>query len=303
MEPLLLDEPYSVRRPQGGGRGRDGGNVCGSGGEGDGGDARNSASAAAATPLPSVAALEAYRRQWWGPAAGGGASTAKAGGAGGARHMLALKGRPPSGAGPADFGPGHVPGLLPQPPPGAPAVPNLPPQTGLGRALPPPRLHARSCVPPPFPEPLGPPDDPGGSGGCGPAALEAARRDAERLSCPGALAPELVYDALLAPPPPEATQEAPGAEPEANGFEGGGGVPLSSAAAAAAAASSAWAYAPGLDAWRPPASPSDPTLVFESRFEGGNLRRALRVRPFEYDLVLQPDVNTRGHTQWWGVAS
>jgi hypothetical protein len=25
----------------------------------------------------------------------------------------------------------------------------------------------------------------------------------------------------------------------------------------------------------------------------------LQVYPFEYDLVLQPDINTRGHTQWY----
>lgn len=39
--------------------------------------------------------------------------------------------------------------------------------------------------------------------------------------------------------------------------------------------------------------------MFESRFESGNLRRAIQVYPFEYDLVLHPDVNTRGHTQWF----
>jgi hypothetical protein len=25
----------------------------------------------------------------------------------------------------------------------------------------------------------------------------------------------------------------------------------------------------------------------------------LQVYPYEYDLVLQPDINTRGHTQWY----
>lgn len=28
----------------------------------------------------------------------------------------------------------------------------------------------------------------------------------------------------------------------------------------------------------------------------------LQVQPFEYDLVLQPDLNTRGHTQWYFFA-
>ncbi|KAJ1469575.1 hypothetical protein T484DRAFT_1851171 [Baffinella frigidus] len=45
-------------------------------------------------------------------------------------------------------------------------------------------------------------------------------------------------------------------------------------------------------------SPDDDTLVFESRFESGNLRRAIQIYPDEYDLILRPDINTRGHTQW-----
>lgn len=28
----------------------------------------------------------------------------------------------------------------------------------------------------------------------------------------------------------------------------------------------------------------------------------MQVAPFEYDLVLQPDINTRGHTQWFFFA-
>ena len=45
-------------------------------------------------------------------------------------------------------------------------------------------------------------------------------------------------------------------------------------------------------------------LLFESRFESGNLRRAVQVSEYEYDLILRPDANTRGHTQWFyfGVA-
>jgi hypothetical protein len=30
----------------------------------------------------------------------------------------------------------------------------------------------------------------------------------------------------------------------------------------------------------------DSTLIFESRFESGNLRKALKVGPYEYDLFL-----------------
>jgi len=37
-------------------------------------------------------------------------------------------------------------------------------------------------------------------------------------------------------------------------------------------------------------------LVFDSRFESGNLRRASKVNNVEYNLWLDNDLNTRGHT-------
>jgi hypothetical protein len=40
-------------------------------------------------------------------------------------------------------------------------------------------------------------------------------------------------------------------------------------------------------------------LLFESRFESGNLRRAIHVCSNEYDLLLNWDHGTRGHTQWF----
>lgn len=40
-------------------------------------------------------------------------------------------------------------------------------------------------------------------------------------------------------------------------------------------------------------------LNFESRFESGNLRKAIQVRDYEYDLVLNPDINCRHHHQWF----
>ena len=43
----------------------------------------------------------------------------------------------------------------------------------------------------------------------------------------------------------------------------------------------------------------DETLVFESRFESGNLLAAVKISDSEYDLVLQNDINTNGHTQWY----
>ena len=48
-----------------------------------------------------------------------------------------------------------------------------------------------------------------------------------------------------------------------------------------------------------PQSPEDKTLIFESRFETGNLLAAMKVSDHEYDLVLQNDINTNGHTQWY----
>lgn len=45
--------------------------------------------------------------------------------------------------------------------------------------------------------------------------------------------------------------------------------------------------------------PDDTTLVFESRFESGNLAAALKAKENDYLLLLQNDVNTSGHTQWF----
>ncbi|GAB5372866.1 hypothetical protein AAMO2058_001701100 [Amorphochlora amoebiformis] len=42
-----------------------------------------------------------------------------------------------------------------------------------------------------------------------------------------------------------------------------------------------------------------PMLAFGSRFESGNLRRAIRIGPTEYNLILSPDSNTNGFTQWF----
>jgi hypothetical protein len=44
---------------------------------------------------------------------------------------------------------------------------------------------------------------------------------------------------------------------------------------------------------------NDATLVFESRFESGNLAMAAKVSDSEYNLLLQNDVNSQGHTQWF----
>lgn len=40
-------------------------------------------------------------------------------------------------------------------------------------------------------------------------------------------------------------------------------------------------------------------LIFDSRFESGNLRKASKVNNVEYNLWLENDLNTKGHTQWF----
>ena len=45
--------------------------------------------------------------------------------------------------------------------------------------------------------------------------------------------------------------------------------------------------------------PLDKTLVFESRFESGNLRKAMKVDEFEYELYLKNDYGTCSFTQWF----
>ncbi|KAM9278192.1 cytosolic carboxypeptidase 2 [Morus bassanus] len=45
--------------------------------------------------------------------------------------------------------------------------------------------------------------------------------------------------------------------------------------------------------------PQDTTLQFESRFESGNLQKAVKVGPYEYVLTLRPDLYTAKHTQWF----
>ncbi|NXD76621.1 CBPC4 carboxypeptidase, partial [Halcyon senegalensis] len=47
-------------------------------------------------------------------------------------------------------------------------------------------------------------------------------------------------------------------------------------------------------------SPGAPgCLTFFSSFESGNLRKAIQVREFEYDLIMNADVNSNQHHQWF----
>ncbi|XP_026474608.1 cytosolic carboxypeptidase 1-like [Ctenocephalides felis] len=41
------------------------------------------------------------------------------------------------------------------------------------------------------------------------------------------------------------------------------------------------------------------SLIFESRFESGNLRKVVQVGQFEYDLILNPDVNSDKRHMWF----
>uniref|UniRef100_G3TZ89 Cytosolic carboxypeptidase 2 n=1 Tax=Loxodonta africana TaxID=9785 RepID=G3TZ89_LOXAF len=45
--------------------------------------------------------------------------------------------------------------------------------------------------------------------------------------------------------------------------------------------------------------PDDNTLLFESRFESGNLQKAVRIDTYEYELTLRTDLYTNKHTQWF----
>uniref|UniRef100_A0A8C3JZ52 ATP/GTP binding protein like 1 n=1 Tax=Calidris pygmaea TaxID=425635 RepID=A0A8C3JZ52_9CHAR len=48
-----------------------------------------------------------------------------------------------------------------------------------------------------------------------------------------------------------------------------------------------------------PSSGAPGCLTFFSKFESGNLRKAIQVREFEYDLIMNADVNSNHHHQWF----
>jgi hypothetical protein len=43
----------------------------------------------------------------------------------------------------------------------------------------------------------------------------------------------------------------------------------------------------------------DEGLEFDSKFEGGNLKKAIRINKNKYNLLIEEDYNTKGHTQWF----
>jgi len=58
-------------------------------------------------------------------------------------------------------------------------------------------------------------------------------------------------------------------------------------------------YYNDLKTYYKPKDSYDETLIFESRFESGNLRRVIQTGDYEYDLYLNPDYTTGNFTQWY----
>uniref|UniRef100_A0A8C0MMZ6 Peptidase M14 domain-containing protein n=1 Tax=Canis lupus familiaris TaxID=9615 RepID=A0A8C0MMZ6_CANLF len=48
-----------------------------------------------------------------------------------------------------------------------------------------------------------------------------------------------------------------------------------------------------------PVDDYDNTLMFEARFESGNLQKVVKVAEYEYQLTVRPDLFTNKHTQWY----
>jgi hypothetical protein len=40
-------------------------------------------------------------------------------------------------------------------------------------------------------------------------------------------------------------------------------------------------------------------IRFDSKFESGNLLAVFKKGDYEFDLILENDINTRGNTQWF----
>lgn len=58
-------------------------------------------------------------------------------------------------------------------------------------------------------------------------------------------------------------------------------------------------YYTDLKTYYKPKDDFDDTLIFESRFESGNLKRVIQTGDYEYDLYLNPDFSTGTFTQWY----
>jgi hypothetical protein len=60
-----------------------------------------------------------------------------------------------------------------------------------------------------------------------------------------------------------------------------------------------WESNKSVEPYYKPKNNDDDTLVFESRFECGNLDMAIKVDSNNYKLVMQSDSNTKGNCQWF----
>jgi len=114
---------------------------------------------------------------------------------------------------------------------------------------------------------------------------EIVRAEAERISQPEGVKNRIVYDSVGDPFKAE-TSPPPFSQTGPDLFGGVGFQPRTE-------------IKPHLAPYYTPTGPDDRTLFFESRFESGNLRRAVQAYEFEYDLILNPDYNTKSHTQWY----
>jgi hypothetical protein len=79
----------------------------------------------------------------------------------------------------------------------------------------------------------------------------------------------------------------------------GAGLGAAAAADARFVRSAPLAPAGSLTPGYAPRGPDDETLIFESRFESGNLAEASRVAPSEYDLRVHSYFGTTRHNQWF----
>ena len=113
--------------------------------------------------------------------------------------------------------------------------------------------------------------------------------DAERVARPESVMNHVVYDSQS--PTPSVSASAGSSDADSGAGSAGSSRPESPAATLDRGASR-------LSPRYRVVSPHDATLVFESRMESGNTPRGASV-PARYSLILSPDVNTRGHTQWF----
>mmetsp|Transcript_108559 Transcript_108559/g.306027 ORF Transcript_108559/g.306027 Transcript_108559/m.306027 type:complete len:931 (+) Transcript_108559:180-2972(+) len=124
---------------------------------------------------------------------------------------------------------------------------------------------------------------------------DVVRLEADRISRPELVRNITVYDCMEGPPPAAPASPTTASVPALPDADSSIGRP----APASPSGNVPGAAVEELPPYYAPTGPADTTLVFESRFESGNLRRAIQVYEFEYDLVLNPDYNTKSHTQWY----